>query len=325
MRRFNHIATVGSVAAAMLLFACLAAGCASEGNSASSGAESDVQSLSELVGDRPASDSASGVPAGGGSSSKARDMSGLQGSLEDLVQSYSGSYAVACSAVDGSWSVGVNGSDSLVSASVIKLAILGTLLDQAQRGMLSLDDAVTVSSSDIVGGTGVIQAMGAGGSYSYRQLATYMIQDSDNVATNLIIDAVGMSSVNEFANSIGLSSTVLNRRMMDFSTGTENYVSADDVAKILSLIGNGGFVSADMSDFALGLLEGQHDTSGLLEGLPDGVVFAHKTGDLDNVFNDAGIVLGDEPYIMVALTNDASAADSQEFMTTVAQLTSESA
>ena len=325
MRRFSYIATVGSVAAATLLFACLATGCTSEGNPASSGAESDVQSLSGLVGDRPASGSASGVAAGGGSSLKTRDMSGLQGSLEDLVQSYSGSYAVACAAVDGSWSVGVNGSDSLVSASVIKLAILGTLLDQAQRGVLSLDDAVTVNSSDIVGGTGVIQTMGAGGSYSYRQLATYMIQDSDNVATNLIIDAVGMSAVNEFANSIGLSSTVLNRRMMDFSTGTENYVSADDVAKILSLIGNGGFVSADMSDFALGLLEGQHDTSGLLEGLPDGAVFAHKTGDLDNVFNDAGIVLGDGPYIMVALTNDASAADSQEFMATVARLTSESA
>ncbi len=323
MRKFQQRIAFGSAVVAALLFACLAAGCESEGNSASNDVESDAQSLSELVSDRPASDSASGVPAGGGSSSKTRDMSGLQGSLEDLVQSYSGSYAVVCAAVDGSWSVSVNGSDSFVSASVIKLAILGTLLDQAQRGVLSLDDVVTVSSSDIVGGTGVIQSLGAGGSYSYRQLATYMIQDSDNVATNLIIDAVGMSAVNEFANGIGLPSTVLNRRMMNFSTGTENYVSADDLAKVLSLIGNGGFVSADMSEFALGLLEGQHDTTGLLEGLPDGTVFAHKTGDLDNAFNDAGIVLRDEPYIMVALTNDATGADAQEFMTTVAQLTSE--
>ncbi len=319
MRRLQHSIAVGSVVVATLLFACFVAGCAGGRNSASSGAESDVQSLSELVSDRvsPAPD------AGAGISANVPDMSGLKESIVDLAQSYSGSYSVVCAAVDGSWSVEIDGSEPYISASVIKLAILGTLLDQTQRGALSLDDAVTVSYSDIVGGTGVIQDLGAGGSYSYRRLATYMIQDSDNVATNLIIDAVGMSAVNEFASSIGLSSTVLNRRMMDFSTGTENYVSADDVAKILSLIGRGDFVSADMSAFALELLEGQHDASGLLEGLPAGTTFAHKTGELDDVFNDAGIVMGDSPYIMVVLTNDASKASSQEFMTAVAQLVSE--
>ena len=211
------------------------------------------------------------------------------------------------------------GDKPFVSASIIKLAILGTLLDQAQSGVLSLDGTVTVSPSDIVGGTGVIQASGAGESYTYRQLAAYMIQDSDNVATNLIIDAVGMPAVNEYASEIGLTQTVLNRRMMDFAAGEENYTSANDVARMLQLIYQGKLVSSDMSEFALDLLKGQHDDAGLLKGLPVGSVFAHKTGTLDGVFNDGGIVLDQNPYAIVMLSGDAERSQAQACMVDIAQ------
>ena len=213
----------------------------------------------------------------------------------------------------------MNGDEPFVSASIIKLAILGTLLDQAQSGALSLDDSVTVGPSDIVGGTGVIQASGAGGSYTYRQLAAYMIQDSDNVATNLIIDAVGMSAVNEYASEIGLTQTALNRRMMDFAAGDENYTSANDVAHMLQLIYQGKLVSSDASEFALDLLKGQHDNAGLLEGLPAGSVFAHKTGTLDGVYNDGGIALDRNPYVMVVLSGNAERSQAQACMVDVAQ------
>ena len=213
----------------------------------------------------------------------------------------------------------MNGDKPFVSASIIKLAILGTLLDQAQSGALSLDDSATVGPSDIVGGTGVIQASGAGGSYTYRQLAAYMIQDSDNIATNLIIDAVGMPAVNEYASEIGLTQTVLNRRMMDFAAGDENYTSANDVARMLQLIYQGKLVSSDMSEFALDLLKGQHDDAGLLEGLPAGSVFAHKTGTLDGVFNDGGIALAPNPYVMVVLSSDTERSQAQACMVDIAQ------
>lgn len=320
MRSSMKRCLMGGAVSSALLFACLAAGCASDDQGRLGARENDVESLSGLVADpsAPAPVKESSV-----SPQPSKDTEGLRESITQAMQSYAGSYAVACAAVDGSWSVAIDGEAPYVSASVIKLAILGTLLEQVQGGVLSLDDSVVVESSDIVGGTGVIQSLGSGGSYSYRQLATYMIQDSDNVATNKIIDKVGQSAVNEFASEIGLTQTRLNRRMMDFSTGTENYVSADDVAKILQLIGNGQYVSADMSAFALELLRGQHDTSGLLEGLPEGVGFAHKTGELDEVFNDAGIVLADEPYVLVVLANDVSQADAQSFMTEVAQSAAE--
>ena len=299
------------VTAMTVLFAsCLLAGCTSgqEKRGEMTGT-SDVEALVDCVDDARAGEAVAPVSA----------PEGLQDALEQATKAHAGTYAVACASADGSWSVDVSGDEPFVSASIIKLAILGTLLDQAQSGVLSLDDSVTVDPSDVVGGTGVIQTSGAGGSYTYRQLAAYMIQDSDNIATNLIIDAVGMPAVNEYARGIGLTQTVLNRRMMEFSTDVENYTSANDVARMLQLIYQGKLVSPDASEFALDLLKGQHDGAGLLEGLPAGSVFAHKTGTLDGVFNDGGIVLASNPYVMVVLSSDAERSQARACMVDIAQ------
>ena len=306
------VRAAGAWAAAMvaLIALCLLAGCASgQEKQGEATGTTDVEALVDCVDDARGSEAP--VPASA--------PEGLRDALEQAVEAHSGAYAVTCASADGSWSVDVNGDKPFVSASIIKLAILGTLLDQAQSGVLSLDDSVTVGPSDVVGGTGVIQASGAGGSYTYRQLAAYMIQDSDNVATNLIIDAVGMPAVNEYASEIGLTQTVLNRRMMDFAAGEENYTSANDVARMLQLIYQGKLVSSDMSEFALDLLKGQHDDAGLLKGLPVGSVFAHKTGTLDGVFNDGGITLAPNPYVMVVLSNDAERPQAQACMVDIAQ------
>lgn len=305
-----RVAGAWAAAMAVLIVPCLLAGCASgqEKQGEATGA-SDVEALVDCVDDVQGSEAAAPVSA----------PEGLRDTLEQAAGAHAGTYAVACASADGSWSVDVNGDKPFVSASIIKLAILGTLLDQAQSGVLSLDDSVTVGPSDIVGGTGVIQASGAGGSYTYRQLAAYMIQDSYNIATNLIIDAVGMPAVNEYASEIGLTQTTLNRRMMDFAAGDENYTSANDVAHILQLIYQGKLVSLDASEFALDLLKSQHDDAGLLEGLPAGSVFAHKTGALDGVFNDGGIVLDRNPYVMVVLSGDAEKSQAQACMVDLAQ------
>lgn len=305
-----RVAGAWAAAMAALIVPCLLAGCASvQGKQGEATGTTDVEALVDCVDDARGSEAP--VPASA--------PEGLRDALEQAVEAHSGAYAVTCASADGSWSVDVSGDKPFVSASIIKLAILGTLLDQAQSGALSLDDSVTVSPSDIVGGTGVIQTSGAGESYTYRQLAAYMIQDSDNIATNLIIDAVGMPAVNEYASEIGLTQTVLNRRMMDFAAGDENYTSANDVARMLQLIYQGKLVSPDMSESALDLLKGQHDDAGLLEGLPAGSVFAHKTGTLDGVFNDGGIALAPNPYVMVVLSSDTERSQAQACMVDIAQ------
>lgn len=185
------------------------------------------------------------------------------------------------------------------SASTIKLMVLYELLHQAHEGMLSLDGTYTLTSSDIVGGTGILQNYGAGYVATYRELAELMINRSDNVATNVLIDTVGRDNINARAAELGLSSIQLNRHMMDtnaLAAGIDNYLSSADATALLAMVYDGSFVDPQMSAFALEALKSQTDDQGILAGLPAGTAFAHKTGTLSNAQNDCGIVLGDHPY-----------------------------
>ena len=87
--------------------------------------------------------------------------------------------------------VSVNGSTQHASASMIKLVVLAALLDKVAAGEIDLAAQVEVTSSDIVSGTGTVQDDGPG-TYELQELARRMIADSDNTATNVIVDLIGM-------------------------------------------------------------------------------------------------------------------------------------
>ncbi len=247
----------------------------------------------------------------------------LAAAVQDILTRFDGTVAVAFLHVGGADDPGfnVNGDVELTAASMIKLAVLAEVFDQVSRGDLSLDELLTVEYEDLVGGSGIVQSMGQGVRLSVGDLACYMIAESDNVATNMLIDLVGMEAINEEAANLGLAHTKLQRHMMDGTAaadGVENLMSANDAAAVLASIAQGAFYSEELSALALEFLEEQSDASGLLAGLPEGTTFAHKTGMLANVQNDGGIVEGDSPYVLVIMTQDAGNAQSLDLMREVA-------
>ena len=202
---------------------------------------------------------------------------------------------------------GYNADKSVVSASMIKLAIAYAFMEQVAAGNYSLDDSYTLDADDVVGGTGSLAGLGVGATVSYGELVNKMISVSDNTATNALIDTIGMEAVNATAQRLGFEGTRLQRRMMDsvaMANGTENYVSANDVADLLEMVYTGTFVNSDCSAFILEALEEQQDSVGILGGLPAGTVFAHKTGTLGTVHHDGGIVEGEHPYVLVTLCSE---------------------
>lgn len=230
--------------------------------------------------------------------------------VESIVGSYGDSVAVCVMPVDGSPGFSINGDERFVSASMIKLAILAEYVDQVSSGALNPDDTYVVQSSDIVGGTGSIQNSGAGASYTYSQLAKHMIAQSDNVATNILIEALGQDAINQNARDLGLSTTTLNRKMMQLNSGVENYVTADECARLLVGIANGSLGGPELSTSAQDYLLAQTDSEGLAQGIPSGARFGHKTGSLDGIRHDGGIVFAQNPYVIVVLTKlDASEAN----------------
>lgn len=143
--------------------------------------------------------------------SRASWIAGLQQDIEALVEPYSGSTSVYAVALDPQTFASLDGEVAVapdarrVAASIIKLPILACALETVTAGELSLDEQITVTQQDIVGGSGNIQSRGAGVSYSIDELLHAMIAQSDNVAANLVIGRLGMDTVNETCAALGLT------------------------------------------------------------------------------------------------------------------------
>ena len=201
-------------------------------------------------------------------------------------------------------SLSLNGSVVRPSASMIKLAILACLLDEAASGAVDLQQELELAPDDIVEGSGVLQYEEPGTTYTLEELAYHMIAESDNVATNMLIGVLGMDAVNAEAAQLGLSGTSLHHTMMDtVAIDPElNSTTSDDAARLLAMVASGSLVNADASALAESFLEAQTVDTGLDAGVPDDVVVAHKTGTIEEAVHDGGIVYARQPYVLVVMT-----------------------
>lgn len=197
------------------------------------------------------------------------------------------------SAASGTWSVyakdltsnsdiaSVNADAKMQSASVIKLFIMATAYDEMAKGNM----VPTEVSSDI----------------------KLMITQSENYATNRMIDRLGFDKINNYIRSNGYTNTELNRYMLKSNANGDNYTSSKDAAKILENIYNHKCVSYEASEQMMAYLKAQQLRSKIPDGVPSGVQTANKTGELDTVENDAAIVFKDNaPYVLVVMSSELS-------------------
>lgn len=299
------------------LCACLLAGCAAQtSTTADSGSASSVStsqaasaasSGAAVSGKTASAQSKASAPTASNSSARKSVPAALKKRVRSILKQAPLQASFCYVDLDSSAQYSVAGGRQMVSASSIKLLILAAFLDQVDAGTLSMDDTYTLKAADLVGGTGSLQNRAAGSTVTLREAARLMITESDNVAANILIDTMGKSAINKEADALGLAGTQLNRRMMQ-DNGTQNYMTAADAALILEDIYRGTLASRELSAFALKCLEQQTDDQGFLAGLPQGTAFAHKTGMLSSpeVRNDAGIVEGSHPYILVAFMEGSS-------------------
>jgi len=194
-----------------------------------------------------------------------------------------------------------------VSASTIKIPLLALLLRDGEQGRLDLDAPLPVAPENRVGGSGILQCL----STVHMSLFDYgvlMMALSDNVATNQVIDAVGMDRANEFFRSNGWNDTFLGRKMM--TPGEQNYTSIRDLADMMEKISAGTLVSPEACKTMMQIMAGQRNGM-FRQGLPtitwmeprkelvlptEGeVILAAKGGSLQHidvpVAHDAGILL----------------------------------
>jgi beta-lactamase class A len=206
----------------------------------------------------------------------------------------------------------LNGDELFPQASSIKIAVLAELYhqdaeaargasDKAKRG-----DLYTVRSEDVVQDSDILQGLTPGVTrITNRDLATMMVAVSDNGATNVLIDRLGMENVNAFLESLGLRATRLRRRMMDLKAageGRENVATPREMMTLLETIWSGkAFDKERTADFWKVLSTPKE--SALRRGLPAEAVSATKPGSLEAVRNDSGVVFApNRPFVLCVMT-----------------------
>jgi beta-lactamase class A len=213
--------------------------------------------------------------------------------LETIVAGQKGSYALYVLDMPSQQWYGFSADDQVDAASVNKVAILAALYHEVGLSRMSLDSIITTKPNDIQDyGTGSIRYDPIGSSYTLRTLAKLMTEQSDNTASYLVAQAVGLQTIQSLTVSWGLRKTVVG----DATT------SAREIGSLFDMIYRGQVappaLTLEMIDFLT-----HTDTRDRIPALlPSDLRIAHKIGNHVGVLNDAGIVyLADRPYIIVIM------------------------
>ncbi len=199
----------------------------------------------------------------------------------------------------------LHASDVFPQASSIKICVLAELYRQAQQGKLRLTDLYTVDARDVVPDSDIMGLTPGVTRITLRDLATMMVAVSDNSATNVLIDRVGMDNVNAFLSSLGLRETRLRRKMMDLKAASEGRENVSTPAEMMSLIEalyTGKVLNKQLTEDFFKVLA-THKDSWIPRNLPEDLKIANKPGSLEGVRNDSGVIFVEKrPYILCVMT-----------------------
>ena len=230
-----------------------------------------------------------------------------------------GAVAVALHDYESGREFALEGDRVFHAASTIKVPLLLAIYKLAEEGRLHLDDTLHVRNRfrSLAGGEvfrvaanrdgdGAVHRR-VGRSMRVRELARAMITRSSNLATNLLLDHVGIEAVRGVLAEAKIDGIEIARGVEDtraFEQGISNRVTARGLVRLFRLLGDGDFVREETRGQMLEILHAQEFNSMIPEGLPKDARVAHKTGEISTVCHDAGIVFlpGRKPYVVAILT-----------------------
>ncbi len=197
------------------------------------------------------------------------------------------------------------------AASLAKVPILVEVARQVEFGTLAWDTRYPILTESYATNSDVLANLSVDLHPTLRDLAHLMIAVSDNTASNVLLDIVGMEAVNVTMHQLGLYDTHIERHFIDFvarKAGQENWTTAGDMALLFS------FLCADVlpgRNEMLNMLLRQNDTSSIPAYWDEEIPYAHKTGELAGILHDAGILYPpypqsatQSPLVIVVMTEE---------------------
>jgi beta-lactamase class A len=253
-----------------------------------------------------------GVPAG----AQDAKLSAAAQQIQKRIAESHAEVAVAFRTLDAKSELFLRADDSFHAASTMKIPVMIELFHQVQEGKLHLDDPLVIHNEfhSIADGsvykldpaddseTDLYKAEGQ--TRTLRELCDLMITISSNLATNLMIEKLGVENIRATVHSLDADGMHVLRGVEDqkaFDKGLNNTTTARALLQLLTAIAQGRAVDPESSLQMVEILQRQKLNDGIPSGLPPGTRVAHKTGDITKIHHDAAIVYAAKPFVLVIL------------------------
>lgn len=246
------------------------------------------------------------------SSALAQNDAALQAQLRTMTANYAGKVALYATDLRSGATVAIDPDTPVPTASVIKLAILFDALKQIEQGKAAFSDRLTLMKDNQVGGSGVLGLFDTPLTVTLKDALTMMVVVSDNTATNLAIDRLGLQNIDQQIQALGLKNTWLYKKVFmpppanapaDQKTYGLGKTTAREMAQIMTHFATCDTFPKPLCDTAVAMLKNQTDNAAIPRYL--NVPVANKTGALNDVRNDVAIVYAKNgPIIISAFTYD---------------------
>jgi beta-lactamase class A len=247
--------------------------------------------------------------------------------IERLIRESGAEVSVAAEPLDGNgpkFSLFLDADKSFHAASTMKIPVMIELFAQAKAGKLRLDDPLPVRNefhSLADGSLFQLEASSDSDAYAYkaiggtmtlRELCEHMITRSSNLATNLLIEKLGVANIQAAVKQLHAGGMQVLRGVEDgkaFAAGMNNTTTARGLFVLLQAIVRGEAVDRGSSDEMIVILKRQQFHEAIPAGLPPGTPIAHKTGEITKIHHDAAIVYTKRPFILVILVRGIADRD----------------
>jgi len=257
---------------------------------------------------------------------KDEEWAEMVGGLQSLSRSYEGRVGIYLKDMETGRTWEYNADRLFPSASLIKVPIMAAVFEKIKLGAITLETQLKLTRRDRVGGSGSLKWVREGTSLSVMEIIYKMITESDNTATRMLIDYVGMDYLKGAFGKLGLVQTNITPEGMSLASGKvqrENYTTAREMGSLIERIYAGELVDKESSGLMLEALKHNKSRSRLRKGLPMGWEIGHKTGLLRHACHDVGIVFSPRgDYVIAVLTSDVpNYKSAKNFISKVAKLT----
>lgn len=200
--------------------------------------------------------------------------------------------------------------EKMYAASVIKLYIMADAFYRIKQGQLDPDQIYVMKKEDYVPSCGAVAYMHEGLEVTVMDLITLMIIFSDNTATNILIDLLGMDQINEEIKQMEIEQVWLRRKMYDIEKsrqGIQNQITAKQTGILLQRMYEGTLVDEESSRKMLSIMKNQQLNGKIpfyLNALDPEPEIAHKTGEDSGITHDVGIVYAKQPFVVCFCGNE---------------------